>query len=350
MIRTSALRRALMLALMLGVALLMITSTGAAGRATCNKWASTKGSDDNRGTRTAPYRTLKKLSASLAAGQTGCLRAGSYGAGGTWTIKKGGKAGARVTFMSAPGERATIYNQTYLPNGTNFVTLKNLRFDGSRNRVGEYGKMAPLNITGDYNRVLSSHVTNRNVSRKKGGICIYLGKSHSAIAKRTLLRNNRVHDCGIGGNSHMHGIYVNWAHDSLIVGNYLYDISGKGIALYRSADRTVVRGNVVHGAGTDVLLGGGRDHATDGAVVRNNVLTYPRKNNEGITEWWQGRVGKGNKIYNNCLWPSGSIKPSRPSGADYRDNFYSSPDYIDASAANFTVTGDKCSEILRAGR
>src|SRR4051812_46967474 len=45
---------------------------------TCDKVAAANGSDSASGTADAPYRSAQKLSDSLVAGQTGCLRAGTY--------------------------------------------------------------------------------------------------------------------------------------------------------------------------------------------------------------------------------------------------------------------------------
>ena len=44
----------------------------------CNKVAAPGGSDSAAGTVSAPYATFQKLAHSLAPGQTGCLRGGTY--------------------------------------------------------------------------------------------------------------------------------------------------------------------------------------------------------------------------------------------------------------------------------
>ena len=56
---------------------LAATPAHAAGT-TCDRVAAPSGSDAAAGTESAPYATAQKLADSLSAGQTGCLRAGTY--------------------------------------------------------------------------------------------------------------------------------------------------------------------------------------------------------------------------------------------------------------------------------
>ena len=53
----------------------------ALARGVCDKVASPRGSDGNRGTAARPYATVTKLANSLRPGETGCLRAATTGGG-----------------------------------------------------------------------------------------------------------------------------------------------------------------------------------------------------------------------------------------------------------------------------
>ena len=316
---------------------------------TCDKYAATTGSDTSgTGASGQPYATPEKLVASLAAGQTGCLKAGSYGAGETWQITNSGKAGARVTLMSDPnGGKATLYKRVVIPQGTSFVTLSNLKIDGSKNATYTYGVYASPTVYGDDVQLIANDITNRSK-----GICVFVGDPTYGTAERTLIKDNVVHHCGVPGNLHMHGIYNNYAHSSLIVGNVIHNIAAKGVVLYRDADDAVVRGNIIDRVGTGVLFGGDNNRTTDRAVVRNNVITNATRNNEGIAEWWaqSPSVGKGNIARHNCLWSSGSVKHAGVSGYSSDSNTYAAPQYADAAAGNYKVGNETCAALLEEGK
>jgi hypothetical protein len=94
----------------------------------CDKVASSSGSDAAAGTLAAPYRTAQKLVDSLQPGQTGCLRAGLYTQ--NVTISRGGSAGSPVTLSSYPGERATVRGRMRVQDSANNVVVESLDLDG----------------------------------------------------------------------------------------------------------------------------------------------------------------------------------------------------------------------------
>src|SRR6266568_4222192 len=91
------------------VAVIMLLLGGQAFAETspaCTLYASPSGSDSARGTIEAPFATIQHLANSLAAGQTGCARGGTYTQ--DVTVGHGGSAGGPLTITSYPGERATL--------------------------------------------------------------------------------------------------------------------------------------------------------------------------------------------------------------------------------------------------
>ena len=73
--------RRLSLLLTLCVTALCALPVGSAAAAGCDKVASTSGADCAAGTEVDPYRTAQKVAdPSLALGQTGCFREGTYAA------------------------------------------------------------------------------------------------------------------------------------------------------------------------------------------------------------------------------------------------------------------------------
>src|SRR3954451_23391027 len=88
---------------------------------TCDKVAAPGGSDNAAGTADAPFRTAQVLADSLTAGQTGCLRAGTYNE--DLTIRQGGRPGAPVTIRSYPGERLRVVVGSWLARRAEYVTI-----------------------------------------------------------------------------------------------------------------------------------------------------------------------------------------------------------------------------------
>ena len=97
----------------------------------CSLYASPAGSDAASGSLASPFRSAQKLVDALSAGQTGCLRGGSYSQS-ELAFHHGGRVGAAVTLASYPGETATLTGGfVYVPSGSDFVTLEGLHVDTS---------------------------------------------------------------------------------------------------------------------------------------------------------------------------------------------------------------------------
>src|SRR5437870_5778795 len=94
----------------LGVFGVSVVSSPAGASVSCDRYASVSGSDADAGTLAAPFASAQKLADSLSAGQTGCLRGGTYDPSGSMvlTVRHGGAAGSPLTIMSYPGERARL--------------------------------------------------------------------------------------------------------------------------------------------------------------------------------------------------------------------------------------------------
>src|SRR5438034_7261570 len=117
----------LVLAVLISAAL-TFGGPGAGAAAPCDLVASPLGLDSNPGTEALPLRTAQKLADSLSAGQTGCLKAGTY-AGGL-AITKGGTQSSPVTITSHPGQRAVIMGRVAVAPRADFVTIADLDLVG----------------------------------------------------------------------------------------------------------------------------------------------------------------------------------------------------------------------------
>jgi parallel beta-helix repeat protein len=258
--------------------------TAVLARGACDKVASPRGSNTNRGTASKPYATVAKLANSLRPGQSGCLRAGVYR--GRVKIRKGGASGAPTTIRSAPGERATVLGRIHVANSANHVVVRQLYLDG-RNRA----ILPSPTVNGNDVVFRDNDVTTRNTI-----ICFLLGSKEYGRARRTVIERNRIHNCGdLPPTNHHHGIYVESSYGARITDNWIYDNADRGVQLFPHAQSTYVAHNVIDGNGEGIVFS--RKSANN--VVENNVISNPivRYNVEDFE-----LTGGGNVARRNCLW------------------------------------------------
>jgi Right handed beta helix region len=253
-------------------------------RGACDKVASPRGSNRNRGTAASPYATVGKLANSLRAGETGCLRAGDYR--GRVKIRKGGTAGAPTTIRNAPGERATVRGRVHVANSANHVVVRQLFLDG-RNRAN----LPSPTVNGNNAVFRDNDVTTGDTT-----ICFLLGSKEYGRARRTVIERNLIHDCGeLPPTNHHHGIYVEAAYGTRIIRNWIYDNADRGVQLFPDAQRTYVARNVIDGNGEGVVFSRkSANNVVENNAISNSVVRYNVEDYE--------LSGRGNVARRNCLW------------------------------------------------
>src|SRR5688500_2548586 len=265
----------------------------AAQAADCTRFAAPGGSDTGAGTVASPWRSAQRLVDSLAAGQTGCLRAGTYS---SVSFSRSGSAAAPITLRSYPGERARLYGSVTVRS--NWVTLSELDVEGD-------GGMNTIKIYSSDVVVQDNRITNK----MRGRSCMILGSSSAGTALRTIVRRNRFADCGATANGNKdHSIYAAHLSDGRIEDNLFVNSAGKTLSLYPNMQRTVVTHNVIDG-GPDTVRGGiglgGFDlYAPNNNTIEHNIISYPA--DYGIYTNWGSLIGIGNVARNNCIWGAGS--------------------------------------------
>ena len=294
-------------------------------RGVCDKVASPRGSNGNRGIPTSPYRTVAKLANSLRPGETGCLRAGVYR--GQVKVVRGGRSGAPTTIRSAPGERATLLGRLHVANSANNVVVRELYLEG-RNRAN----LPSPTVNGNRAVFRDNDVTTRDTT-----ICFLLGSEEYGRARRTVIERNRIHNCGdLPPTNHHHGIYVEAAYGTRITDNWIYENADRGVQLFPDAQRTYVARNVIDGNGEGVVFS--RESA--GNVVENNVISNPveRYNIEDYE-----LSGGDNVARRNCLWSArhpdqAGIQP----GIEIQvvENIVSEPAYVNRDDKDFRLRPD----------
>jgi nitrous oxidase accessory protein NosD len=319
---------------------------GSAGQSTaapvCARAASPSGSDSAPGTPSAPFRTAQRLADSLAPGETGCLRAGTYEQSVTIT-----RAG--TTLRSWPGEHVTLLGRLWVERGADGVTVEGLFLDG---RNAKHLPSPTINAGAVTFR--GNDVTNRNT-----GICFLLGASDMGNnvkwgrADEATIESNRIHDCGrLPATNHDHGVYVEAASGARIAENWIYDNADRGVQLYPDAQRTLVTGNVIDGNGTGVIFSGEGGTASSDNVVEGNVITNSDVR-ENVESWWGGEPGHGNVVRGNCVHGGagdhgdGGINAA-DGGFESSANLMDAPGFVNRRANDFRLAqSSPCRGVAR---
>lgn len=325
--------------------LALLAPAGASAATSCDRVAGPGGSDSAAGTVDAPYATAQKLVGSLSAGQTGCLRAGTYTQ--DVTISHGGAANAPIILTSYPGDqRATIVGRMWLQQGADYVTVSDLDLNGvnSANLPSPTVDDAYAVFTGD------------DVTDHHTAICFALGDYPETWghAQDTLIQGNRIHDCGkLPAANHDHAIYVDASDYAQILDNVIFNNSDRGVQLYPNAQHTTIERNVIDSNGEGVLFSGDFGLAANNNLVSNNVITNSNVRNN-VESWYPSGnpVGQGNLVTNSCIHGgiddhgSGGIDTSS-GGVSVGANTIADPGYADPSAGDYTPSSTSaCANVL----
>jgi parallel beta-helix repeat protein len=259
----------------------------------CDRFAAPTGADSAPGTVGQPVRTVQRLVDSLAPGQVGCLRAGTY------PNERPVRFDVPGTKLTAyPDESATVRGRIRVDSRADGTVIEGLSLDG-RNPENKHG---PL-IYADDVVLRGNDITNHHM-----GICVAVAREYDEpLPQDVLIEGNRIHDCGrLPATNHDHGIYISNAVGTVVRGNWIYSNADRGVQLYPNADRSIVTGNAIVGNGQGVIFGGGKSSSSDHNVVTRNVITHSNLRHN-IESHWQGPTGVGNVARDNCVY--GGARP-----------------------------------------
>jgi parallel beta-helix repeat protein len=251
----------------------------------CDRFAAPVGSPDGDGSSAHPVRGPAGLVRLLGAGETGCLRTGTYVERETIVRREA------VTLRSAPGERALWRGRIVLRGAGD--RLLELDLDGSagpRCAQPDCATLPSPTIHAADVWVASNDITNHH-----SGICVHPRSWGDQRPDGFHIVGNRVHDCGrLPATDHDHGIYVADGVHGEVRGNVVYDNADRGIQLYPNARFTTVVHNTVDGNGSGLVV----SRLSAGNVVRDNVFT------NSIVRWNAETfrlTGAGNRFSGNCV-------------------------------------------------
>jgi hypothetical protein len=188
------------------------------------------------GSSSSPWQTLQYAAGRVAAGDTVIVRPGDYAG---FYLTTDGTASAPITFTAEPGARITSRNPITADGvnleGANYIVVQGFVVDNTGGTI----------IRAGFRSVTNHHVT---------------------------FRNNSADRCGTWG------ILTGFSDDVLIENNVMSrSVAEHGIYVSNSADRPVIRGNIVWGnSGNGIHMNGdaslGGDGIISNALVENNII------------------------------------------------------------------------------
>jgi glycosyltransferase involved in cell wall biosynthesis len=307
-------------------ALAFAATAPSAAQGGCAKVAGPNGDDSAPGTADRPYATAHRLVSSLTAGETGCLRAGTYRQGELTLATPG------IRLASYPGERAVVAGRLRVT--ADRVTVERLTLDG---RNARHLPSPTINADGVTFR-------DNNMSNRHNSSCLVLGGTTEV--KRPVIKGNRIHDCGVTTTNFDHGIYMNDVDKARIIGNSIYRNGSRGIKVGPDSQRARIRANVVDGNPVGLSFSGDESSASSGNVVTRNVISNSTRY-WNVQSYWTGSVGSGNVVTRNCLHggnpdsdynENGGI--SDGPGFSAAGNLIASPAYVNRNAKDFRLRTD----------
>jgi hypothetical protein len=316
---------------------------------TCALTAAPTGSDaSGDGSVARPFATVVKLDHGLAPGQTGCLRAGTYGNTSTLHDLTGsGTRGHRITIRSYPHETATVVGWVSIDGS--YTTLSHLRIDGSntfyrghsagdgtggcRNGVSQALGIQGRNDILEYDDYFQSSPNLRAVG---------IGIGFSGSPDNTIIRYNRIHDVG-GCMAYDHLIYLSHGNNVRIYGNWLWnDPHGRGVQLYPAPTNARVFDNVIDHVGEGFVIGNEPGENVSGNQIYDNIisnctgLSWEGIPGEAIHDLYGGSPGTGNTFHGNISFQNpGGI--GHVTAVRMYQNKTANPGYVNAAAHDYQV-------------
>jgi len=311
----------------------------------CNLYASPSGSDSSGdGSLGSPFQSVGKLDQALHPGQTGCLRAGTYGSTSSLIqLDNDGAPGSQITITSFPAETAVV--QGWVDIEGSYTTLSHLSIDGSNTFYKQVRDgtscpapvSQPLVIAGR-NDVLEFVDYYQSVPSLRGN---GIGIGFWGDADNTIIRFSKIHDVG-QCEAYDHLIYLSHGNNVQIYDNWIYDDAhGRGVQLYPAPTNARVYDNVIDHAGEGFVIGNEAGDTVWGNEIYDNVVTnstgLPSEGipGEGIHDLYGGKPGSGNSFHDNILYGNpGGIGPL--TAVDHYDNASANPRLSDPVEHDYT--------------
>jgi hypothetical protein len=291
----------------------------------CDLVASPSGSDDASGTPASPVATPQRLVDSLAPGEIGCFRAGTYSFA-TLTL---GTAG--ITLAPYGSAAVTLAGHIKALPGAANSAIEGMRLNAAGSADDPSGpKIYASGFTLRGNEVTNDHTE----------ICVLVTSYHDgARPEGVVIERNRIHDCGALPSTNMdHGIYLSHAIAPVVRDNWIYSNADRGIQQYPDVHGAQITGNVIAANGYGVNFSGTGSEVTSDATVAGNIVVDSSLGYNAYSGG-DGPDGRGNVFRDNCVYTasgSSGIEASPRSFTAY-DNLIASPEFVDPDAGDYRL-------------
>jgi hypothetical protein len=293
----------------------------------CDKFAAVTGSDAGAGTLGEPYATPQALLNSLAPGQTGCLRAGTYIFSQTDIITP------NVTLAPYGDEAVTLKGSIKVKPAGHNSTIRGMKLNGA----GGTSNIGPR-IYADGTVLRDNEITNNHTS-----ICVQVGSWYDDPAPQgVVIERNRIHDCGeLPSTNKDHGVYLSEARDAIVRDNWIYDNVDRGIQQYPAVHGALITGNVIFNNGQGINFAGGSNQIVEGNIIANSNLRW------NVYAGSTGTPGEG-VLRDNCMYATkagytanGGVQSSNVFSEV--GNLIAAPNFSNPAAGDFHLgVGDAC--------
>jgi len=324
----------------------VVSSAPAGAAVTCDRVASPAGSDvSGDGSAANPFLSVSHLDASLSAGQTGCLHAGTYGDFGTaHHLVTNGAPGAPITITSYPGEQAKVVGWVDLK--ASYTTLSHLSIDGSNTlyvseREGTscpYPVSQGMNIDGHDDVLEHSDFYQSQATLRGNGI----GIGWHGQADRVIVRFNRIHDVG-QCMAYDHLIYLAHGDKAQIYGNWMWnDPHGFGVQAYPAPTNARIFSNVIDSTGSGLTINGASGTEVDHNVISNSTGLVNAGLVQGVAiQAWT--PGPGDSAHDNLSFNNSGGPTYNTGELSLSNNATGDPQFANAGAHDYRVTSSSVS-------
>jgi hypothetical protein len=302
----------------------MVAEAPARADGGCDKLAAVGGSDADAGTLASPYATPQKLIDSLAPGQTGCFRAGSY------VFSQLDLTTPDVTLVPYGDGAVTLRGAIKVKPAGHHTTIEGLKLDGA-------GATGPK-IYADGTVLRGNEITNEHTA-----ICVHVGAWYDDPApENVVIERNRIHDCGeLPSTNQDHGIYLSEARNAIVRDNWIYDNVDRGVQQYFQVEGARITGNVIFSNGQGVNFSGGSDQVVEGNIIASSDRRW------NVYAGSTGSPGEG-VLRENCVYAdlsgytsNGGVESSNVFSEAH--NLIAEPRFVDPAAGDFRLeAGDPC--------
>jgi Right handed beta helix region len=324
-------RIAALAAIVIGAGLfasVLASAERAAAASNCARVAAPSGSDTGAGTVESPFATPQRLVDSLAPGQTGCFRAGTYSFA-TLTLETAG-----ITLAPYDSEAVTLAGAIKaLPGAANSV-IEGMTLNGSSSTDSKIGpKIYASGFTLRGNEVTNDHTE----------ICVLVTSYYDAAPPRgVLIERNRIHDCGALPSTNMdHGIYLSAAVNPIVRDNWIYSNADRGIQQYPDAHGAQITGNVIAANGYGVNFSGTGSEVTSDATVAGNIVVDSSLGYNAYSGG-DGPDGTNNFFRDNCVHAASGASGIESNARSFSaaGNLTATPGFVNPAAGDYRLRSD----------